>query len=211
VVRASENSEGRVIGRAATLARGSLTAALLVGLATAATRYRIRTSARQSRLEPSDAILVFGAALWSDGPSTALAHRLGNAARLYRAGLATRIACYGGEAEVRAMRRFLLADGIPAQALHLDSQGTTTRRAVSAAQRQGWRRVTVVSSPYHVHRILGECRRQRLTAQASPSVLPSKSTLVWPWLERQYAREIAAVWWYWLTGWLMSDRRTPGT
>ena len=169
-------------------------------LAVLVTRYRIARRARQRRLNRSSAILVFGAAVPGGEPCRALCHRLLEAAELYRSGIAPEIVCYGGGDEVEVMSRFLVGCGVPQPAITADGRGTTTRRAIAAARaRADWREVIVVSSSYHLYRIVAECRRNGIAAAASPGTRPWRSAKVRLHLERQYLREIIAVWWYWLT------------
>ena len=186
-------------------AKSGLIALLAVAAAILVTRQRIRAGGRDRGLIPAQAILVFGAALWGESPSPALRRRAERAIELYRADLAPQIICSGSAGEAEAMRRILLAAGVPGEAVSVDYEGTTTRRTVTAADRRGDRSVIVVSSPYHLYRIVSESRRQGMEAQGSPASLPARGSRFWPYLEGRYFREVIAVWWYWLTA--AVDRR----
>jgi vancomycin permeability regulator SanA len=162
---------------------------------------RIHRRGRSERPRPAEAIVVFGASAGRRGPSPELAGRLEEAANLFARGYAPVVLCSGGRSrgvsEPQVMRESLIRLGVPSEAIRLDESGTSTRRTVTAARRFG--HVLVVSSPYHVHRILAEARRQRLDAVAGPAhavsaaVRPSKRL-------RAALREVAAVWWYALRG-----------
>ncbi len=154
---------------------------------------------------PADAIVVFGAAVWSDGrPSDALRDRTRTALDLYRRGLAPTLVFSGGHgpqapiSEPEAMRRMALADGVPPTAIVLDEQGINTAATVAAAaalaRERGWGRVLMVSHDYHCARIKLACARQGLRAYTVPAVEPL------PLLGKPYYifRELVAMAWYWV-------------
>jgi murein DD-endopeptidase MepM/ murein hydrolase activator NlpD len=150
--------------------------------------------------QKADAIVVFGAALWAEGPSMTLRIRVARAAELYAQGLAPKLLCTGGHSdgrsEAKAMRALLLADGVPADAVIADDGGTDTRHALRSVKRFGdgrWR-IIAVSSPYHLFRIGSEARRQGIEAQLCAA--PRSGKRSWPLLvfdARQYLREAIAV------------------
>jgi uncharacterized SAM-binding protein YcdF (DUF218 family) len=161
---------------------------------------------RASNPGPADAILVFGAAVQPDGPSPALQERLQHAVDLHRQGCAPLIVSLGGNREVQAMRSFALDAGLHPSAVAIEPRGVNTRASIAAVADQSPRRferVIVVSSPYHMHRILVECRRQNLPALSSPAPGVARSLRQAPRIfllqELQYLRETLAVWWYALT------------
>jgi vancomycin permeability regulator SanA len=152
-------------------------------------------------LQKADVIVVFGAAVWPDGPSTTLKVRVARAAELYAQGLAPTVFCTGGlsngHSEAQAMRTLLRAQGVPADAVIPDDGGVTTRDGLRSVQRFGagqWHRVIAVSSPYHMHRIAREARRQGVDLQRCPAPRPGRRT--WRLLAydaRQWLREAIAV------------------
>ena len=163
---------------------------------------RIRRGGRDAPAETGDAIVVFGAAAGPRGPSPELAARLSHAAALYFEGRAPTILCSGGftgpTSEAHAMRDALVARGVDPADIAVDDTGVSTRRAVSAAVRHGagrWRRVIAVSSPYHMHRIVAEARRQGLAVVASPAAT-TPITRATRARVRQTLREVIAVWLY---------------
>jgi vancomycin permeability regulator SanA len=81
--------------------------------------------------QPAPVGMVFGAGLAPGGePSPLLAERLETALALYRAGKVKRLLLSGNAGahhdEIRAMRHYLLAAGVPEQALVGDLEGTST-------------------------------------------------------------------------------------
>jgi uncharacterized SAM-binding protein YcdF (DUF218 family) len=175
-----------------------------------------RTWARVSRrfaadVDAADAIVVFGAEVYEHGPSPELRARLEHAAALYRNGYAPTIVCSGGISrglsEPEIMRSALSECGIPPTAVLVDESGSSTRRTIAAARRHAtgpWRRVVLVSSPYHMYRIVGEARRQRLDGMPS-AAFDTPITRRRIARVRQELREVLAVWWYAVTAHLDSS------
>jgi murein DD-endopeptidase MepM/ murein hydrolase activator NlpD len=153
-----------------------------------------------SSLCKADAIVVFGAAVWPDGPSPTLRVRVARAAELHRQGLAPIVLCSGGRSngrsEAQLMRRMLLTQGVSADAVIPDDGGVNTRQALRSVRRFGegrWR-IIAVSSPYHMARIGREARRQGIETQLCPAPRPGPRS--WPLLlfdTRQYLRETVAI------------------
>lgn len=154
---------------------------------------------------PADAIVVFGAAVWSDGtPSDALADRTRTGIRLYQRGLAPVLVMSGGLgpgdpiSEPQAMRRMAADAGVPADAIVLDEAGLNTaatiRNVAALARARGWRAVMMVSHDYHCARIKLASARRGLIAYTVPAHEPH------PLAAKLYyvARELAAWTWYWL-------------
>ena len=108
------------------------------------------------------------------------------------------------------MGRALVQWGVPASDILLDEDGDSTRRSIMAAKRVSLgssSRLLLVSSPYHMHRICLEAKRQGLAgvacpAPATPIMLSGRSR------RKQMLRELAANWWYTVSAWMPVDRRT---
>jgi uncharacterized SAM-binding protein YcdF (DUF218 family) len=101
------------------------------------------------------------------------------------------------------MRRALVKLGVPKADIVIDEEGSSTRRTVSAAKRMSTHQsghALLVSSPYHMHRIGREARRQRLPAVCCPAAV-TPITQHPPTLRRQMLREVVATWWYAAPGW----------
>jgi hypothetical protein len=165
----------------------------------------------------ADMAIVFGAAIWASGPCPELIARIDRAAELYAEGLVPMIVCCGGRtrdvSEGGVMRELLIERQVPADSVVVDDRGSTSRRALvsvaSSAHARGCA-LLLVSSPYHMHRLMVEARRQGLRALPAPAPLPGLPLLSgFPLLvgsragRRRLAdrlavevREVLAVWWY---------------
>jgi len=177
------------------------------------TLLRIWRTGRKPRLEPADAIVVFGAAIWATGPSATLRLRTLRGVELYERGLAPVVVCSGGSrggaSEPRLMADLMVAQGVPASALVLDEAGATTRATITSLRKLGggtWRRILAVSSPFHLFRIVEESRRHGIEALPCPTRRPPTHGLrarlrLLVWDARQYAREVVAVWAYRACAW----------
>lgn len=169
----------------------------------------------------ADAIVVFGAAVWSGGQaSPTLQRRTLHAVDLYKQGMAPLIVLSGGlgknpPTEAEAMASLCRDAGVEDRALLLEDRSTSTVEnvAFSAAllQTRGLSRVLVVSNGYHLPRIK-LCFRYlgfetRGSAPPREKAATKRSRILQAWL-----REIAALPWYCLTlPWQMrSARRAAG-
>jgi uncharacterized SAM-binding protein YcdF (DUF218 family) len=160
----------------------------------------VRTGRGPHTVEGADAIVVLGARALPERPSRELQARLDHAAALWRTGFAGRIVCSGGWdgdiCEPVVMASALVAAGVPGAAVEVDDRGTCTRETVHLAAdyaRVGAKRVLLVSSPYHLHRLSIEARRIGLDASVSaPPATPITRNR--RRLARQRAREVVAVW-----------------
>lgn len=194
----------------------TIPASLLV-LASAVTLRRIFRTGKARELRPADAIVVFGAAVRDDGPSISLRARLDAAADVYRQGWAPVVLCSGGRArgisEAAVMRNHLVAAGLPAEAVIPDDSGQSSRGTLISAALFGggaWKRILLVTSPYHMYRVCREAERHALEPLSCPSAAPDPARRgVRSFLVRQYARELAAVTWYALSASLARMIRLP--
>jgi uncharacterized SAM-binding protein YcdF (DUF218 family) len=134
---------------------------------------------QQDQRRPVDAIVVLGAAQYNGRPSPVLRARLDHALGLYREGLAPLIVVTGGvgrgdtTSEAIVGRRYLMAHGVPAQAVVAQPEGRTTMASMTAVaawlRSRGHQRVLLVSDPFHMFRLRLEARRTRLEAYTSPT------------------------------------------
>jgi len=136
-----------------------------------------------------DCIIVLGAALNGDGPSTALEARLETAADYLEANPETEVIVSGGQgvseivSEAQAMNNWLVARGVDPDRIRMEDQSTDTAENIrySLAMLDGGEvRVGVVTSNFHVFRALGIARSMAgeqyemygLAAPFSPRLLP---------------------------------------
>jgi len=151
---------------------------------------------------PADAILVFGARVYSDGrPSDVLRDRVNTACDLYIAGLASKIVFSGGPGdgmitEPAAMRALAVSRGVPSDACILDESGLNTRASLDAfhqiAASHGWRTSLAVSDFYHLPRIKLLADRMGIAIRTVPAHARHARTGTPLWM----ARETIAWWAY---------------
>jgi uncharacterized SAM-binding protein YcdF (DUF218 family) len=138
-----------------------------------------RDEARQVGGGRVGAALVLGAAQWNGDPSPVLRARLDHALELYRRGQVRQIILTGGTgpgdttSEAAAGKQYLIEQGISADALLLEDQGTTTweslRNAVPLARANRIGAVLLVSDPFHMLRSIKMARDLGLIAYGSPT------------------------------------------
>jgi uncharacterized SAM-binding protein YcdF (DUF218 family) len=116
-----------------------------------------------SRIERTDAIVVLGAAQYQGEPSPVFAGRLEHARLLFEQGRADRVLVLGGgrpgdrSTEAEAGRDYLVAAGLPAEAVVAVPVGRTTYESLEAAAE--WMRshdrtsAFLVSDPWHNLRV----------------------------------------------------------
>ena len=119
-------------------------------------------SGLRDQLGKADAALVLGSKVNLDGtPSPRLCARLDRTVELYRAGYFPAVIASGGTGkegydEASVMRDYLVAHGIPADRVVVDSGGTTTfasaRNAIRIGRQHGFKSVFVISQYFHVPR-----------------------------------------------------------
>ena len=155
---------------------------------------------------PADAAVVFGAAVWpGNRPSHALTDRVMTGVQLYREGLVKKLIFSGGPSsspeiihEVEAMRILALANGVAVEDIFLDRDGANSRatviNTVRLSAREGWERVLAVSHFYHLPRVKMTYARAGQQVFTVPAV--EKHLLVK--LPYYLAREVAALWYYYL-------------
>jgi uncharacterized SAM-binding protein YcdF (DUF218 family) len=134
---------------------------------------------QQDQRRPVDAIVVLGAAQYNGRPSPVLRARLDHALGLYREGQSSLVIVTGGvgrgdtTSEAAVGRRYLVAHGVPEDAVVVESQGHTTMASMNAVtswlRERGLRRVLLVSDPFHMFRLRLEARRTALEAYTSPT------------------------------------------
>ena len=157
---------------------------LFLALLAAATVYTaalvtVLVVSQQDQRRPVDAIVVLGAAQYNGRPSPVLRARLDHALGLYREGLAPRIIVTGGigrgdtTSEATVGRHYLVAHGVPSEAVVAQPHGRSTQASMTAVaawlEQRALHRVLLVSDPFHMFRLRLEARRTDLEAYTSPT------------------------------------------
>jgi uncharacterized SAM-binding protein YcdF (DUF218 family) len=152
---------------------------LAAGMAYTVSLILVLVVSQQDQRRPVDAIVVLGAAQYNGRPSPVLRARLDHALALYRDRSAPLIIVSGGVgrgdtiSEAVVGRRYLIAHGVPGDAVVAQAEGRTTMASMSAVaawlRPRGLRRVLLVSDPFHMFRLRLEARRTALEAYTSPT------------------------------------------
>ena len=152
----------------------------------------------------AEVTVVPGARVYRDGrPSDALADRVRTACQLYQRGLTKKLLFSGGPGdgivhETEAMKRMAIRLGVKPEDILLDENGVNTQATVKNTMRvlSGLRgsRILVVSHFYHLPRIKLAYQREGLEVYT----VPAKESYLLGQLPYNMAREVAALWVYYL-------------
>ena len=139
---------------------------------------RIEDQSTRDEAQPAGVILVLGAAEYHGRPSPVLRARLDHALELYQKKLAPRILTTGGAGgdavftEGGVGRSYLIAHGVPSEAISVENEGETTVESIALAgeimRRMGLRSVIVVSDGYHIFRVKKMLEADGLEVYGSP-------------------------------------------
>jgi uncharacterized SAM-binding protein YcdF (DUF218 family) len=152
---------------------------LLVALYTFAVALIILQQARHDEAAPAQAIVVLGAAVFGERPSPVYQARLDHALTLYRQGYAPHLALTGGvgdgdtisEAEVG--RNYLLAQGVSAQVMLLETTSHTTdenlQNLLPLFARESITTVVIISDGFHLLRAKSIATHLGLCTFVSPA------------------------------------------
>ncbi|MCW8131547.1 MAG: YdcF family protein [Planctomycetota bacterium] len=159
-----------------------------------------RTDYRRS----ADVAVVLGARAYEDGsPSQALYDRVRTGVELYREGCVRTLLFSGGPGdgayhETDVMRALARKMGVPDAAILCDRQGVNTQATAEATaaifDERGFSRVLVVSHAYHLPRVKLSYQRAGWEVRTVPA-RESRRLAGMPYF---MAREVAALWVYWL-------------
>jgi uncharacterized SAM-binding protein YcdF (DUF218 family)/glycosyltransferase involved in cell wall biosynthesis len=162
----------------------------------------------------SDAIVVFAGGVGESGRAgVGVQERVSKAVSLFREGVAPRIIISSGfvftlrEGEV--MKAIAIANGVPAEAIILEEHAANTYENVEFTnqilKKMGWRRVALVSSPYHMRRAMMTWRK--VAPDVAVVAMPPASSLFYTHsrgasLEQiqGLAQEYAGIVYYWWVG-----------
>lgn len=140
--------------------------------------------------EPSDAIIVMGAAQYDGRPSAQLAARLDHVVTLWEHGVAPLIVVTGGKqpgdrfTEAQASSQYLRDLGLPAEAIIEVGEGSTTYESVAAATPEmvvrGIESVALVTDPYHAlrSRLIVEAEGFDVDVASTPTSVVTGTTAI---------------------------------
>lgn len=167
------------MSRARRLASAVALVVVVASVYVAITAAQVVARSRVDQARAADAIVVLGAAQFDGRPSPVLAARLDHALALYGRGLAPVIVVTGGKqpgdrvTEAAASAAYLVARGVPDEAILREVQGRTSWESLAASARflraRGIDDVVLVSDPYHSKRIAGIADEVGLMAVTSPT------------------------------------------
>jgi uncharacterized SAM-binding protein YcdF (DUF218 family) len=139
---------------------------------------RIQQQSVRDEAQPSEVILVLGAAEYNGRPSPVLRARLDHALELFRRGLAPRILTTGGAGgdpvftEGGVGRSYLINRGVPPDAIIVETEADSTLESTAMAseimRRMGLHSVIVVSDGYHIYRVKRMLESRGLKVYGSP-------------------------------------------
>ncbi len=186
-----------------TLLKGAWRAALAGAVVVLLAGIGISAAGMADDLRPTDVGVVLGSKVELSGqPSNRLAARLDRGASLYGQGVFKKVIVSGGTGvegfdEAAVMRDYLVAKGVPASAILVDSAGVTTqataRNCASLMTQHGFKSVTVVTQYFHVPRTRMALRRHGVAAIGSAHAHFFELRDIY-----SIAREVAALPAYWL-------------
>ena len=171
-----------------------LAALSVIGLLGLPLLWRMREvlgSASRAEEQPCDLILVLGRKLEDDAPTAVFEARLAHGEALWRAGLAPRILVAGGltgnatRSEAEAGRAWLLARGMPAEAILTEDQSQHTLENLffvrETLRSMGWRTLLLVSDPLHLTRATAFARGLGLDTRRAPAPVcpPARDSFGW--------------------------------
>ncbi|MDR0308895.1 MAG: YdcF family protein [Coriobacteriales bacterium] len=150
-----------------------------------------------------DAVVVLGAQVYPDGNlSPALAGRVDTAAELYQQGYTPVLIMSGGTGvegvnEAQAMKGYAISKGVPDSAILLDENGVSTELTVQDTlpiiREQGFRRIGVVSSFYHLARV----KMLYLSSGLNVFTIPCDGSKEGDSAFKSALREVPGWWYYW--------------
>lgn len=168
----------------------------------------------------ADAIVILGGerdpqqTRWDDEDADIAASRVGFGYLLFKANRAPVVLLSGGEGDALRMAGMLEQQGVPADALHVESESRTTyenaRNSAVILQQRGIHRILLVTSAAHMPRAVASFEKQGLDVIPAPAMTPlSKHPVreLWAprravlWNASQAIHEYIGLWVYRLRGW----------
>ena len=128
---------------------------------------------------PADAAVVLGAAVWTSEVSPVFKERINHGIELYRNRKVRKLIFTGGQGnpgeptESSAARQYALQSGVPAGDILIEEQSHTTYENIEYAKhladKNGIRKVLIVSDPLHMKRAITMAKDAGLVAEPSPT------------------------------------------
>lgn len=163
-------------------------------------RYRNRLVKAEDTASTTEAIIVLGAALKTDGtPSDALRDRLETGVALYKIGKAPKLLLTGDDGknnmdEVSVMRQYAIDHGVPESAVRVDGQGYRTYESCSrAVQVLNIKKAILVTQNFHLPRALYLCNRMGMEAVGVSADLNHYEN--WWWNQSRDLLASVKAWW----------------
>ncbi len=142
--------------------------------------------------QPSDVIVVLGAAEYNGRPSPVLRARLDHAYDLYERGLAPKLITTGGAGgdpqftEGEVGRDYLVRQGVPSEDIIVEGEGGSTVHTVVAVseimRRMGLKTAIVVSDGYHIFRVRKILEHEGMVVRGSPRPSSPQSGYLERWV-----------------------------
>jgi uncharacterized SAM-binding protein YcdF (DUF218 family) len=173
-----------------------LSLAVSIGLA-------VHVSGRRRALRQADVIIVLGSGVNRDGSAgPTVTRRAGEAATLWKAGLAPMVLCSGGytsgypKSEAAACRDVLLQEGVAGAAIHLEDRSHDTGENAlfshPIVQARGWRHALLVTDSFHMLRASVIFSRRGIPHQRAPV---AADAIPRGWYLNRLGREVIALQW----------------
>ena len=124
------------------------------------TKKQIITNNDYSNLKDIDCIIVLGAGVWEDKPSTMLEDRLLQGIDLYKNNVSNKIIMSGDHGqeeydEVNVMKSFAIEKGVPSENIFMDHAGFSSYESIYRAKEIfGVKKIVIVTQEYHLYRAL---------------------------------------------------------
>ena len=164
--------------------------------------------------QAADAIVVFAGGVGESGKPEGYQERVEQAVRLHRARWATHIVFSTGFAyvfaEAEVMKTLAISLGVPADAILLEEKAGGTYHNVTFVRpilaRHAWRKVLLVSSPYHMRRALLTFHKIAPEIEVVPTPGESRfyehRTGATPAQLKAILHEYVSIAYYWWKGWI---------
>lgn len=139
---------------------------VVVGLLWCAAVFNVINNAETSTpMTKADTGIILGMSMWGDEPSPGLKERLDYGLKLYNEGMFSRIIVSGGldkadyqYTEGQGMRNYLVAHGVPDEAILMENESTSTYENLKFSQKimqqEGMASAVIITHTFHGRRAL---------------------------------------------------------